>query len=109
MNAPKTTRGAIFIGSLPYIRLARAVQSSSALGSAKQSSTSAQTAGGDGIRRILSHDGIIVMDARGTIAIFNSACERLFGYRPEDNVKMLVLEPCRSSCSRVGATSICGS
>jgi len=29
-------------------------------------------------------DGIIVIDARGTIAIYNSACERLFGYRPED-------------------------
>ena len=42
-------------------------------------------------------DGIIVIDARGTIAIYNPACERLFGYRPEEaighNVKMLMPEP----------------
>jgi two-component system, LuxR family, sensor kinase FixL len=42
-------------------------------------------------------DGIIVIDAKGTIAIYNSACERLFGYRPEEvigqNVKMLMPTP----------------
>src|SRR6266550_8613481 len=42
-------------------------------------------------------DGIIVIDARGTIAIYNAACERLFGYRPEEaighNVKMLMPAP----------------
>src|SRR5882672_719794 len=55
---------------------------------------------GDALFRTLiatAVDGIIVIDARGTIAIYNSACERLFGYRAEDvighNVKMLMPAP----------------
>jgi two-component system sensor kinase FixL len=55
---------------------------------------------GDALFRTLiatAVDGIIVIDARGAIAIYNSACERLFGYRPEEvighNVKMLMPEP----------------
>jgi PAS domain S-box-containing protein len=39
-------------------------------------------------------DGIILMDSSGSIMTFNPACERLFGYRPEEvigrNVKMLM-------------------
>src|SRR3954453_326198 len=39
-------------------------------------------------------DGIILIDANGAILTFNPACERLFGYRPEEvigqNVKMLM-------------------
>src|SRR5258706_10477445 len=55
---------------------------------------------GDALFRTLiatAVDGIIVIDAKGTIAIYNSACERLFGYRAEDvighNVKMLMPAP----------------
>ena len=39
-------------------------------------------------------DGIILIDADGTVRTFNPACERLFGYRPDEvigqNVKMLM-------------------
>ena len=39
-------------------------------------------------------DGIILIDAEGSILTFNPACERLFGYRPNEvigrNVKMLM-------------------
>jgi PAS domain S-box-containing protein len=39
-------------------------------------------------------DGIILIDADGAVRTFNPACERLFGYRPEEvighNVKMLM-------------------
>jgi two-component system sensor kinase FixL len=42
-------------------------------------------------------DGIIVIDVKGTIEVFNAACERLFGYRAEEslgqNVKMLMPSP----------------
>jgi len=31
-------------------------------------------------------DGIILIDARGSILTFNPACERLFGYRPRLSV-----------------------
>src|SRR5207249_1099692 len=41
----------------------------------------------------------IVMDDRGFIGIYNAACEKLFGYRPEEmvgkNVKMLMPSPYR--------------
>jgi PAS domain S-box-containing protein len=39
-------------------------------------------------------DGIILIDADGSVLTFNPACERLFGYRPDEvighNVKMLM-------------------
>jgi two-component system sensor kinase FixL len=42
-------------------------------------------------------DGIIVIDQSGIVQVYNGACARLFGYRPEDvvgrNVKMLMPEP----------------
>ena len=42
-------------------------------------------------------DGIIVIDVKGTIAVYNAACERLFGYQADEvigqNVKMLMPSP----------------
>jgi two-component system, LuxR family, sensor kinase FixL len=44
-------------------------------------------------------DGIILIDARGTVLVFNPACEKLFGYRADEvigqNVKMLMPPPYR--------------
>jgi two-component system sensor kinase FixL len=44
-------------------------------------------------------DGIIVIDARGTVRIYNKACETLFGYSGREvigqNVKMLMPNPYR--------------
>jgi len=46
-------------------------------------------------------DGLILIEADGRIALFNTACERLFGYKPEEvlgkNVSMLMPEPDRSA------------
>jgi PAS domain S-box-containing protein len=42
-------------------------------------------------------DGMILIDARGLVKLFNPACEKLFGYGPEEvlgrNVSMLMPEP----------------
>jgi len=42
-------------------------------------------------------DGVILIDARGTVLLFNPACERLFGYAANEvigqNVKMLMPPP----------------
>ena len=42
-------------------------------------------------------DGIMVIDVKGTILVYNAACERLFGYPAEEtlgqNVKMLMPSP----------------
>lgn len=44
-------------------------------------------------------DGVILIDARGAVLVFNPACERLFGYRPDEavgrNVSMLMPPPWR--------------
>lgn len=44
-------------------------------------------------------DGIMVIDGRGTVRLFNNACERLFGYEPGEvlgrNVSMLMPAPYR--------------
>lgn len=46
-------------------------------------------------------DGLILIEADGRIALFNTACERLFGYAPAEvlgqNVSMLMPEPDRSA------------
>jgi PAS domain S-box-containing protein len=45
-------------------------------------------------------DGVIAIDARGRVLMFNPACEHMFGYSAEDvlgqNVKMLMPEPYQS-------------
>ena len=45
-------------------------------------------------------DGVILIDAAGTVLMFNPACEKLFGYRAAEvvgqNVKMLMPEPYRA-------------
>ncbi len=42
-------------------------------------------------------DGIIVIDSRGTVQVYNAACERLFGYSSREvigrNIKILMPEP----------------
>jgi two-component system, LuxR family, sensor kinase FixL len=42
-------------------------------------------------------DGIVVIDARGVVQIYSPACERLFGYSPDEvigkNVKLLMPQP----------------
>ena len=42
-------------------------------------------------------DGVILIDARGAVSMFNPACEKLFGYAADEvighNVKMLMPEP----------------
>ena len=54
------------------------------------------------MRSVVDHvvDGIITIDARGTIATFNAAAERIFGYHSAEtigkNVKMLMPEPYHS-------------
>jgi PAS domain S-box-containing protein len=44
-------------------------------------------------------DGVILIDVRGTVMMFNPACERMFGYAAREvvgqNVKMLMPEPFR--------------
>jgi two-component system sensor kinase FixL len=44
-------------------------------------------------------DGIIVIDSHGRVQVYNQACERLFGYAPDEvignNVKMLMPAPYR--------------
>jgi PAS domain S-box-containing protein len=54
------------------------------------------------MRSVVDHvvDGIITIDARGTVTTFNPAAERIFGYKSEEvigkNVKALMPEPYHS-------------
>jgi PAS domain S-box-containing protein len=49
-------------------------------------------------------DGVILIDARGNVAMFNPACEKLFGYAAAEvigqNVKMLMPSPFRDEHDR---------
>src|SRR5258707_327752 len=49
-------------------------------------------------------DGVILIDARGVVLIFNPACEKLFGYSADEvigeNVKMLMPQPYRHEHDR---------
>ena len=59
--------------------------------------------GEDQLRRVVDAalDGMIVIDARGTVLLYNTACERLFGYRAGEvlgrNVKRLMTPPDREA------------
>ncbi len=54
--------------------------------------------GEDRLRRVIDSalDGMIVIDASGTVLLYNAACERLFGYAAEEvlgnNVKVLMTQ-----------------
>ena len=56
----------------------------------------------DQLRRAIDTaiDGMIVIDASGTVLLYNSACERLFGYAADEvlgnNVKLLMTTPDRN-------------
>src|SRR4249919_840228 len=45
--------------------------------------------------------GIMVIDSKGIVEVYNGACERLFGYQEQEvigrNVSMLMPEPYRSA------------
>lgn len=49
-------------------------------------------------------DGVILIDARGSVLMFNSVCERLFQYRASEvigqNIKMLMPGPYREEHNR---------
>ncbi|HYD98970.1 MAG TPA: PAS domain S-box protein, partial [Alphaproteobacteria bacterium] len=57
----------------------------------------------DRLRALLetTPDGVIMIDARGHILSFNTACQRLFGYGRDEvlgrNIKMLMPEPYRAA------------
>ena len=59
--------------------------------------------GEDKLRRVIDAalDGMVVIDSCGTVLLYNAACERLFGYFPEEvlgsNVKMLMTPPDRKN------------
>ena len=77
--------------------------------------------GEDQLRRVVDAalDGMIVIDARGTVLLYNTACERMFGYRAGEvlgrNVKRLMTRPDReahdayiASYLRTGAARVIG-
>src|SRR5690242_7270128 len=59
-------------------------------------------------------DGIVVINSKGTVRVFNAACEALFGYRADEvigqNVKMLMPAPYYSEhdayLENYGATAV---
>ena len=59
--------------------------------------------GEDKLRRVIDAalDGMVVIDSSGTVLLYNTACERLFGYSPEEvlgsNVKILMTPPDRKN------------
>ena len=70
---------------------------------------SAETALREGAERLravvdTAVDGVILIDSRGSVQMFNPACERLFGYTAEEvigeNVRMLMPEPYRGEHDR---------
>jgi len=62
--------------------------------------------GGERLRAVVDTavDGVILIDSRGRVQMFNPACERLFGYDADEvigeNVRMLMPEPYRGEHDR---------
>lgn len=79
--------------------LARIVTRTAAIIIARSQDQQQVAHGEERIRSVVDHviDGIITIDARGTVESFNPAAEQLFGYRKAEvigqNVKMLMPEP----------------
>ena len=63
----------------------------------------ARVLGEEKLRRVIDSalDGMIVIDSRGTVLLYNAACERLFGYTAEEvlgnNVRLLMTRPDRKN------------